>query len=85
MRRYILPLFLVLLSSCGKTTPDEDTPEKDPTTYYANLFAFNLMYTYYLWADEEADAIKSWTYDDNPIEKVASLRTSSSCATGRTA
>ena len=74
MKRYFLPIILVLLSSCNKVTPDEETKVKDPTTYYSNLFAFNLMYTYYLWADEEADAIKSWTYEDNPIEKVASLR-----------
>lgn len=74
MKRYFLPLLLVLLASCHKTTPDNDTQVKDPTTYYANLFAFNLMYTYYLWADEETDAIKSWSYGDNPIEKVASLR-----------
>ena len=74
MKRYILPILLVLLGSCNKKTPDDDTQVKDPTTYYSNLFAFNLMYTYYLWADEEADAIKSWTYEDNAIEKVASLR-----------
>ncbi len=74
MKRYLLPILLVLLSSCDKIIPDDDPKEKDATSYYANLFAFNIMYTYYLWADEEADAIKSWTYDDNPIEKVASLR-----------
>ncbi len=74
MKRYVLPILLVLLGSCNKNTPDDDTQVKDPTTYYSNLFAFNLMYTYYLWADEEADAIKSWTYEDNAIEKVASLR-----------
>lgn len=74
MKRYLLPILLVLLASCNKITPDDDTKVKDPTTYYANLFAFNIMYTYYLWADEEMDAIKSWSYGDKPIEKVASLR-----------
>ena len=74
MKRYLLPILLVLLASCNIITPDDDTKVKDPTTYYANLFAFNIMYTYYLWADEEMDAIKSWSYGDKPIEKVASLR-----------
>ena len=73
MKRYLLPILLVLLVSCSKTTPEDNTPVKD-TTYYANLFAFNLMYSYYLWADEEIEAIKTWSYGDNPIEKVASLR-----------
>ena len=74
MKRYLLPILLVLLSSCDKIIPDDDPEVKDPTAYYANLFAFNIMYTYYLWADEEIDAIESWTYADDPIEKVASLR-----------
>ena len=73
MKRYLLPILLVLLASCDKIAPQDDPKEKD-STYYTNLFAFNIMYTYYLWADEEADAIRNWTYGDNPIEKVASLR-----------
>lgn len=73
MKRYLLPILLVLLASCNKISPKDDTKEKD-SNYYTNLFAFNIMYTYYLWADEQIEAIESWTYGDNPIEKVASLR-----------
>ena len=75
MKRFILPVMLVLLASCDKTlTPEKGTGMQDQTSYYANVFAFNLMYTYYLWADEVADGIRQWTYDDDPIQKVASLR-----------
>ena len=77
--RKILPLLLLILLPLACDKPSKDNPDPDdklggvdPTTYYANLFAFNNMKTYYLWADEMAAArIDAWTYGSNPVEKVA--------------
>ena len=76
----ILPLLLILLPlACNKPAAEQPDPDDklggvDPTTYYANLFAFNNMKTYYLWADEMATRIDNWKYGDKPVEKVADCR-----------
>ncbi len=76
----ILPLLLMLLPlACNKPATDQTGTDDplgglDPTTYYANLFAFNHMKAYYLWADEMAAEIDRWKYGDDPIEKVKACR-----------
>lgn len=77
MKRYFLLALLLLPLACSKVSvdePEQETQPADQTDYYANLFAFNNMKAYYLWADEMAEQISNWTYGDKPIEKVASLR-----------
>ena len=79
MKRF-LPLLLILLPlACNKPTTDPEDPVDvlggvEPTTYYANLFAFNNMKAYYLWADEMAAEMDTWKYGDNPVEKVKACR-----------
>lgn len=76
----IFPLLLILLPlACNKPAAEQPEPDDglggmDPTTYYANLFAFNNMKAYYLWADEMAAEIDTWKYGDNPVEKVKACR-----------
>ncbi len=49
----------------------EDTKD---TRYYGNVFAFNMMNTYYLWREEVSAEFDSWTYKEDPIAKVDSMR-----------
>lgn len=73
-RLFALPL-LLLLFACNKSVEQPDGGDSaKPATYYANLFAFNIMSQYYLWEKEVSEGLSSWTYGDDPIEKVASLR-----------
>ena len=69
MKRLLFLALLLAAFSCKK-----DIPEKDNTTYYANIFAFNVMDGYYLWNKEVAAGIENWTTDEDPIAKVQSLR-----------
>lgn len=74
--RYLLLGLLLLPLSCNKPVVENPEPEEtsDPTTYYANLFAFNNMKSFYLWADEVKSGMDTWTYGDDPVSKVSSLR-----------
>lgn len=77
MKRSIFSLFLLaaLLSSCVKHEPENTAdPVGKESLYYTNLFAFNMMQTYYLWKDDIADALKNWTYYDDPKERVLKAR-----------
>ena len=70
---------MLLPLACNKPATDQTGTDDplgglDPTTYYANLFAFNHMKAYYLWADEMAAEIDRWKYGDDPIEKVKACR-----------
>lgn len=78
--RKILPLLLLILLPLACDKPSKDNPDNnqgtgglEPATYYGNLFAFNNMKAYYLWADDKdiAARIDAWTYGSNPVEKVA--------------
>jgi len=83
MKRF-LPLLLCFLLpaavGCNKIADliDEPVEEDDAydTRYYANMFAYNIMRTYYLWADETSvsEGMDNWTYGEDPVEKVKSLR-----------
>lgn len=78
MRGSRIPVFataaalLLLSAACGKV-PQPRGGESD-TTGYVNIFACNTMRTYYLWADEIAQALEAWKMDDEPVAKVKSLR-----------
>lgn len=69
---------LVLCVACGKTVPQESSSSTDtsklPANYYPNFFAFNIMNVYYLWADEVKAGLSNWTYGEDPVAKVESLR-----------
>ena len=76
MRRSIFSLFclLALLVSCKKA--QTDTADSVSGRYYANAFAYNIMQSYYLWKDDIADKVQSWSTGEDPIEKVKSVRVS---------
>jgi len=57
--------------ACNKKPQEE---QELGTRYYANLFAFNIMKTYYLWEADVAGEFDSWTYGADPIEKVQQMR-----------
>lgn len=81
-----LPIFLILAACSGNIEPDPTPvdPEKEDgqstdkevsdERFAANYFAYNVVSTYYLWCDECADAIKTWQTDDDPVQKVKSMR-----------
>lgn len=82
MRRFLsytrflaLAAFLLLSGACGKSfRPDDLIIDKD-NPMYVNLFAYNMMKGYYLWADEVEEALGNWAMDEpDPVAKVESLR-----------
>lgn len=72
MKRLTLLLAVSLLASACIKIPSSDQP--DPAKRFANLFACNIMDDYYLWSEEIADGIKSWSFSADPVEKVKQLR-----------
>ncbi len=82
----LIPLLWSALSliSCTKEEPEPHLPTQTEqpaqqdaetlTKYYANMFAFNMMNTYYLWNEEISTALKTWPADADPIEKVKEVR-----------
>lgn len=89
MKNHAIFLTAVLLSlssvSCTKEEPEIKTMPEQPdpsfkldedemTRYYANMFAYNMMSTYYLWNEEISTALSSWKTDDDPVEKVREVR-----------
>ena len=88
-RIWILLLLLPLLAGCHKpetqeqekektpeeTTPEETTPpETSKPVYYVNMFGYNVMSVYYLWNSEISNGLASWKTDEDPIEKVRTVR-----------
>lgn len=84
MRR-LCKIFLLMvctgmtLSSCREkigNTPEGGTESASPEAvrYYANIFAYNCMKTFYLWVDEIADGLAAWKTYEDPIAKVQELR-----------
>lgn len=83
---FLIPLLWSALSlmSCTREEPEPVSPDqpgqpvqvdKDRLEkYYANMFAFNMMNTYYLWNEEISTALKTWPTDADPIEKVKEVR-----------
>lgn len=77
----VLSLLLPLLFAfaCGKNEPETPQPVETnvqimQTRHYVNLFAYNVMNTYYLWEAEVAEDLKTWAFTDEPKEKVKSIR-----------
>jgi len=68
-RPFLLAVLLLVPVGCVK-----DVIGLYDTTYYGNVFAYNLMKTYYLWEAEVADGFSSWTYSEDPFQKVESMR-----------
>lgn len=68
---------VVACVACGKNVPNS-SPDNSrlPANYYPNLFAFNIMNAYYLWADEDEvkAGLSNWSYAEDPVAKVSSLR-----------
>lgn len=73
-----LALALVAFAGCDKLSDLADQLEEKnssaETKYYANMFGFNIMSTYYLWLDEIKSDLSTWKYADDPVEKVKALR-----------
>lgn len=77
MRRFtaflLLAATLLLPAACHKdNVVEEELP--DEVRYYANLFAFNVMQSYYLWNEEMDRELSSWHYSDDPFDKVDACR-----------
>ncbi|MBQ9192541.1 MAG: hypothetical protein IJ156_02325 [Bacteroidales bacterium] len=68
----------VLVSGCGKLRMPKEYRDLDEETRtrreYVNLFAWNVMDTYYLWRSEIDPAMKAWERWAEPIRKVADVR-----------
>lgn len=71
MKRILIALALLLTCACGKIVSPSGG---DDVTGYVNIFAYNTMRIYYLWADEIADKIADWKMNEEPVAKVKSLR-----------
>ena len=72
-----IALLAVLLAGCGKPMPDEFKrldPETRALRQDVNMFAWDVMDTYYLWRDEISPAMDAWQNWEEPIAKIASIR-----------
>ena len=69
---------LVLLPGCRKQEPLSERDRLDDETRaqrkYVNLFAYNVMESYYLWRDEIREGLDKWENWEEPIQKVADIR-----------
>lgn len=65
---------LFFACSCEKQPKEQPEEENDMQTQYVNVFAKNVIKTYYLWVDEVKSAIDKWEMTDEPIETVKTLR-----------
>ena len=79
MKRFLSYLLLAaLLVPMGCTEDDplgKPKPEEGQNVrYFGNLFAYNIMKTYYLWEAEVSEGFSSWTYGEDPVEKVKAMR-----------
>jgi len=67
----------LLLPGCRKQEPEE-LRQMDPETraerMYVNMFAWNVMNSYYLWRDEVATAMEKWENWEEPMAKVKAIR-----------
>lgn len=74
--KLLLCSLVVACVACGKTVPQNTSTDSSrlPANYYPNFFAFNIMNAYYLWADDVKAGLSKWSYGEDPVAKVASLR-----------
>ena len=75
-RFWILFLLVPLLGGCHKPGSDDNQIDEQTraTRYYVNMFGYNVMSTYYLWYEEIAGALAAWKTDEDPIEKIRTIR-----------
>ena len=71
MKRILIALALLLTCACGKIVSPSGG---DNVTGYVNIFAYNTMRIYYLWADEISDQLSAWKMNEEPVAKVKSMR-----------
>ena len=63
------------ICACGhKEDPDEIPAEEQERLSAVNTFAYNVMNIYYLWKDDISDDLATWKLDEDPVEKVKSIR-----------
>ena len=79
MKRFwfiLLAMLLLLASSCGKKkeNPFPDEGEELPQWYYVNLFAHQVMSSYYLWNEEIKDGLSAWKATADPVQTVKDIR-----------
>lgn len=75
---FLIPLLwsALFLTSCSREEPDQSARNDTEklTKHYVNMFAFNMMSTYYLWNQEISAALKTWPADADPVAKVREVR-----------
>ena len=66
---------LALVAGCGKPDPEGQLDAKTRVQrHYVNMFAYNVMDTYYLWREEVKAKLDKWEEREEPIAKVAEVR-----------
>ena len=71
-----IAVMAALLAGCEKPVPDEYRqldPETRAQRQDINMFAWNVMDTYYLWRDEISPAMDAWQNWEEPIAKIAAV------------
>ena len=77
LRTVFFLMLCILLPECRKAKPDEYGRLDEKTReqrHYVNMFAWNVMDTYYLWRDEIETALSQWQTWEEPVAKVAEIR-----------
>lgn len=77
MKRFFL-FFVPILALCACEHQDPEaaglSKQEQERRTAVNIFAYNAMNTYYLWADEISDSLATWRMLEDPIEKVSRIR-----------
>ena len=70
--------FLAGICACEQKHDPDSTAEwpfgEKDSLNAINQFAYNTMCVYYLWKDEVSNGLSTWRKDDDPIDKVKSVR-----------
>ena len=70
----LMPVLLAGICACGHKEDPEMPEEEKERLVTVNTFAYNVMNTYYLWKDDISGGLATWKLDDDPIDKVKSVR-----------
>lgn len=74
-RWFLAAAVLLLACACSKVPFFGGNGEDDESLEYVNIFAYNVLRTYYLWVDEIRDELNAWKVSEpDPVAKVESLR-----------
>ena len=68
---------LAVLGGCSSDKEDKywkNLSNEDRQTYFVNVFAYNMMNTYYLWNEEIKTGLSNWPSTTDPKQKVLDLR-----------